>query len=105
MGNHLADDYTRTTYFRKYIFSLIEWLTISPSISIILHMSKRYHWDSVFEIALALKARYPDETLENVSLEMIYEWVTALPEFKDDLELANDGILLAIFQEWYEELD
>ncbi len=68
-------------------------------------MSKRYHWDSVYEIALALKARFPDETLENVSLEMIFEWVTALPEFEDDLELANDGILLAIFQEWYEELD
>lgn len=67
-------------------------------------MSKRYSWDSVYEIALALKARYPDETLENVSLQMIYEWAIALPEFEDDLELANDGILLAIFQEWYEEL-
>ena len=80
-------------------------MTIFESISIILHMSKRYHWDSVYEIALALKARYPDETLENVSLEMLYNWVIELPEFKDDLELANDGILLAIFQEWFEELD
>lgn len=69
------------------------------------HMSKRYHWDSTYEIALALKERYPDEDLENVSLQMIFEWVIALPEFDDDLELANDEILLAIFQEWYEELD
>jgi len=38
-------------------------------------------------------------------LEILYNWVIELPEFKDDLELANDGILLAIFQEWYEELD
>ena len=68
-------------------------------------MSKRYYWDSVYEIALALMQRYPEETLEDVSLEMIYEWVIGLPGFKDDLELANDGILLAIFQEWYEELD
>jgi FeS assembly protein IscX len=67
-------------------------------------MSKRYYWDSIYEIALALKARYPEETLENVSLQMIYDWVIALPEFEDDLELANDEILLAIFQEWYEEL-
>ena len=36
---------------------------------------------------------------------MIYDWVIALPEFEDDLELANDEILLAIFQEWFEELD
>lgn len=69
------------------------------------HMSKRYHWDSTYEIALALKERYPDEDLENVSLQMLFEWVIALPEFDDDLELANDEILLAIFQEWYEELD
>ena len=67
-------------------------------------MSKRLTWDSIYEIALALKALYPEETLENVSLQMIYDWVTALPEFEDDLELANDEILLAIFQEWYEEL-
>ena len=69
------------------------------------HMSKRYHWDSTYEIALALKAHYPDEDLENVSLQMLFEWVIALPEFEDDLELANDEILLAIFQEWYEELE
>ena len=54
---------------------------------------------------MALKAHYPDEDLENVSLQMLFEWVIALPEFEDDLELANDEILLAIFQEWYEELD
>jgi len=40
-----------------------------------------------------------------VSLDQVYQWVIALPGFEDDLELANDGILLAIFQEWYEELD
>ena len=69
------------------------------------HMSKRYHWAAIYEIALALKARYPDVDLEGVSLQMIFEWVIALPEFEDDLELANDEILLAIFQEWYEETD
>jgi FeS assembly protein IscX len=68
-------------------------------------MAKRYHWDAVYEIALALKERYPEETLEDVSLEMIFEWAIRLPGFDDDLELANDEILLAIFREWYEELD
>ncbi|HKJ27306.1 MAG TPA: Fe-S cluster assembly protein IscX [Anaerolineales bacterium] len=68
-------------------------------------MSKRLHWDSVYEIALALKAQYPEVDLMEVSLDQVYQWVIALPGFEDDLELANDGILLAIFQEWYEELD
>jgi FeS assembly protein IscX len=68
-------------------------------------MSKRFRWDSVYEIALALIERYPEADLEHVSLQMIFEWVIALPGFDDDPELANDGILLAIFQEWYEELD
>jgi len=68
-------------------------------------MAKRLHWDSVYEIALALKAQHPEINLEGISLRQIYEWVIVLPGFADDLELANDEILLAIFQEWYEELD
>ena len=99
---------------RKYIessgitqinFFLIPAVDVSTIVYNNSHMSKRYHWDSIYEIALALKARYPDKDLDNVSLQMIFDWVIALPEFEDDLELANDEILLAIFQEWYEELD
>jgi FeS assembly protein IscX len=68
-------------------------------------MAKRLHWDAVYEIALALKTQYPEVDLVEVSLDQLYTWVIALPGFEDDLELANDEILLAIFQEWYEELD
>lgn len=68
-------------------------------------MEQSLHWDAVYEIALALKERFPDETLENVSLEQIYAWTMALPGFKDDAELANDDILMAIYQEWYEEIN
>jgi FeS assembly protein IscX len=67
-------------------------------------MAKRLHWDAIYEIALALKAQYPEIDLTEVSLKQLFEWVIALPGFEDDLELANDEILLAIFQEWYEEL-
>jgi FeS assembly protein IscX len=35
---------------------------------------------------------------------MIYHWTLELPGFDDDPELANDGILEAIYQEWYEEV-
>lgn len=34
----------------------------------------------------------------------IYHWTLALPDFDDEPELANDAILAAIYQEWYEEV-
>ena len=68
-------------------------------------MEQTLVWDAIYEIALALKAQYPQENLENVSLENIFEWTLNLPNFKDDPELANDEILMAIYQEWYEEIN
>jgi len=60
-------------------------------------------WDDSYAIALALRETFPDVCLDDVSLEMIFRWTLALPEFNDDPELANEGILSAIFQEWFEE--
>ena len=60
-------------------------------------------WDDSYAIALALREQHPQIDLEAVSLEMIYRWTLALPEFDDDPALANDGILTAIVQEWLEE--
>lgn len=68
-------------------------------------MEQSLHWDAIYEIVLALKKRYPDEDLETVSLDQIFTWILALPGFKDDPELANDDILMAIYQEWYEEIN
>jgi FeS assembly protein IscX len=45
----------------------------------------------------------PEINLEEVSLMMIYHWTLGLPGFDDDPQLANDDILAAIYQEWYEE--
>lgn len=64
-----------------------------------------YTWDDTYAIALALKQLHPQVDLEQVSLNMIYEWTLALPGFADEPELANDGILTAIFQEWFEEVN
>lgn len=61
-------------------------------------------WESTYAIALELKRRHPDENLENVSLGQIYEWTIALQEFEDDPALANDDILAAIYQDWFEEI-
>lgn len=60
-------------------------------------------WEDSFAIARHLRARHPGENLDDVSLGKIYRWTIELPEFQDDLELANDGILMAIYQEWIEE--
>ena len=62
------------------------------------------YWDASFAVALRLKEEHPEANLESVSLEMIYTWALALLEFADDPGLANDELLGAIYQEWYEEL-
>jgi FeS assembly protein IscX len=60
-------------------------------------------WDDSYAIALALKRGHPGVSLEEVSLNMIYRWTVELPEFVDDPQLANDAVLAAIYQEWFEE--
>jgi FeS assembly protein IscX len=62
-------------------------------------------WDDSYAIALALRRVHAQINLEDVSLGMIYRWTTELPEFNDDRELANEAILMAIYQEWMEEDD
>jgi FeS assembly protein IscX len=66
-------------------------------------MSDPLNWEAAYAIALALKATHPDADLQNVSLNNIFEWTIALPEFEDDPSLANDDILSAIYQDWFEE--
>jgi len=61
-------------------------------------------WDDSFAIAQALRASFPSIDLEEVSLNMIYRWTVALPGFDDDPQLANDAVLAAIYQEWFEEV-
>jgi FeS assembly protein IscX len=68
-------------------------------------MTQPLYWDAIYEIVLALKASHPNENLEAVSLGDIFKWTTALPQFADDPELANDEILSAIHQEWFEEIN
>jgi len=64
-----------------------------------------YSWEDSYAIALALREQYPDVDLEEVSLGMVYEWTIALSRFEDDRELANEAILAAIYQEWFEEVN
>jgi FeS assembly protein IscX len=41
--------------------------------------------------------------LETVSLGQVYDWTLQLSDFEDDPALANDDILSAIYQDWFEE--
>lgn len=68
-------------------------------------MPETLTWEHTFAIARRLLQNHPRVNLEEVSLKMVYEWTIALPEFDDDRELANDGILAAIYQEWFEEVN
>ena len=61
-------------------------------------------WEDSYAIARAIAKAYPEVDLEQVSLLAIYHWTMALPDFDDEPELANDAILTAIFQEWFEEV-
>jgi FeS assembly protein IscX len=62
-------------------------------------------WEDTVDIVKNLKKIHPLVQVEDVSLEMIYQWTVELPEFSDDRELGNDAILTAILQEWYEEVN
>ena len=66
---------------------------------------------SVSDFRALAKARLPHFLFEyvdggsydEVTLGQIYKWTLALPEFEDDPSLANDDILYAIYQDWFEE--
>ena len=68
-------------------------------------MDSSLTWDDSYAIARALIAKYPQVDPENVSLGMVYRWTVELPEFNDDVEFVNDGILTSIHQEWFEEVN
>ena len=79
-------------------------LTDTPSATIIFSiMAEPLNWESIYAIALALKEAHPHVDMQNVSLQMIFNWTVALPAFEDDPALANDDILAAIYQDWFEE--
>lgn len=60
-------------------------------------------WESAYAIAMELRRKHKDVNIEEVSLQQIYAWTLELPEFEDDPALANDDILYAIYQDWFEE--
>lgn len=64
----------------------------------------RLYWDSSLGIIQELSTLYPEIDVESVGLEQLRQWIVTLPNFVDDPELVNDGILNDILREWYEEV-
>ena len=61
------------------------------------------NWESSYAIALELRRQHPEVNIEEITLKQIYEWTLQLQEFEDEPALANDDILYAIYQDWFEE--
>ena len=65
----------------------------------------KIYWDSTYEIVLSLIDMHPDADLDAMGLQQLNQLIVALPDFADDPELANEGILTEILREWYEEIN
>ena len=61
-------------------------------------------WESSHALALALQEAHPEAELDTLGLEQLNAWILALPGFRDDPALANDGILSDVLRDWYEEV-
>ena len=68
-------------------------------------MQDQLTWDDSYAIARSLMAAHPDQDIETVSLSQIYNWTLQLPDFNDDPQMSNEAILMAIFREWFEEVN
>ena len=60
-------------------------------------------WEDSYAIAQHLRRRFPAVSVDDVSISQIYAWTIELPAFQDDPDIANESILLSIYQEWFEE--
>jgi len=68
-------------------------------------VSTKLYWDGSYEIARHLISAHPGVNLADLTLQKIFEWTVALPEFADDPALVNDELLNAIYMEWFEEVN
>ena len=61
-------------------------------------------WTDTLEIAIALTEAHPDVDPKTIRFTDLHQWVSALPDFKDDPNRSNEKILEAIQMHWIDEL-
>jgi FeS assembly protein IscX len=59
-------------------------------------------WLDIDEIAESLMALKPDTDPLTVRFTDLREWISALPEWEDDIHSSNEAKLEAVQMEWYE---
>lgn len=62
------------------------------------------NWEAAYAITLALIETYPDVDVEDVGYDQLFNLIIALPDFDDDPDMVNNGVLDDILREWYEEV-
>ncbi len=60
-------------------------------------------WDDSYEIVQRLMETYPNQNVEDVGMDELFQMIVGLPSFGDDPALVNESILKDILREWYEE--
>lgn len=60
-------------------------------------------WDDSYEIVQHLMETYPNQNVEDVGMDELFQMIVSLPSFGDDPALVNESILKDILREWYEE--
>ena len=62
-------------------------------------------WIDSREIAIALAEAHPEVDPKRVNFVDLYNWIVALPEFKDDPKRSGERILEAVQAAWIEETE
>jgi FeS assembly protein IscX len=60
-------------------------------------------WTDIYDIAIALEDHHPEANILAVRFTQLWQWILALPGFKDDPQNSNEKILEAIQAAWLEE--
>ncbi len=60
-------------------------------------------WRDPDEIAWALQAQHPSQDPLRLSFPKLHQMILALPDFADEPQGSNEGVLERIQMAWYEE--
>jgi FeS assembly protein IscX len=66
-------------------------------------MAKELTWDDAEDIGILLSEAHPEINPLEVRFTDLHQYVTKLPDFKDDPNRSSEGKLEAIQMAWHEE--
>jgi FeS assembly protein IscX len=66
-------------------------------------MAKELTWDDAEDIGILLCEQHPEVDPLTIRFTDLHDYVTALPDFKDDPRKSTEGKLEAIQMAWHEE--